>query len=328
MSNRKDTQTLLDEYYKTRPESTVIKIRGQIDRPELYAYERKIGKQLVDMDAIEIAKMVISFAEKKNNSYKLSYRSYDTRMCILRDFFYWYIENYEVIKNPCNDKRIKGRSAIELLSENKSSAFTIESMNDAIKQIRDSQIEEYADYLECIMLLFYCGFPDAIDIVNCKDSDINHETKKVMVRGREVQLSDRCYELLVKVHNMEDYPAYRGNFVMVSCNESYFKFPTRSKYVGEANDRPPEYWAAYINRVFNREITNKLSLNINARTLYLLGFYDYIVERVGKEEANRLIMSYRNSEDTKTIMELANDYGVVEQNVTILRRLLTPFVEE
>lgn len=331
MSNRKDTRTLFDEYYATRPETTVVKIRGQVDRPELYAYEKKIGKQLVDMDAMEIAEMVISFADKNsaNKVYKISYRSYDTRMSILRDFFYWYIDNYEVIKNPCVDKRIKGRNAIELFGDmGMSNTFTVESMEETIQQIRESQTEEYADYQEAIIRMFYEGFPESIDIVNLKEEEINHERKTAIVRGRELQLSDRLYELLVKVNNMKDIPAYRGVFIMISYRGSYFRFPTRERFVKESQDRPPEYWAAYINRIFNREITNKLGININARTLYLLGFYNYMINAVGEEETKRLVTSYRNTEDSKKLMGLANDYGVIEQNVTILKRLLIPYVNE
>ena len=71
---------------------------------------------------------------------------------------------------------------------------------------------------------------------------------------------------------------------------------------------------------------NKLDININARTLYLRGFYDFMVDTVGKEETDRLIMSIRNSDDSRKIMSLAEEYGVVEQNVTTLKKVLMPFV--
>jgi hypothetical protein len=61
---KKDTASLLDEYFTTRPETTAKKIRGQIDRPELYAYEKEIGKPLVDMEAQEIAEMIKTFSNK------------------------------------------------------------------------------------------------------------------------------------------------------------------------------------------------------------------------------------------------------------------------
>ena len=324
---KKDTASLLDEYFTTRPETTAKKIRGQIDRPELYAYEKEIGKPLVDMESQEIAEMIKTFSNKSfsNKVYKMSYRTYDTLLSILRDFFNWYIDNYEVIKNPCNDKKIKGRNVIALFADDVK-IFDKDAMEEAIERIRNDQIEEYADYQEAIIRMFYEGFPEAIDIVNLKEDDINHEKKTAIVKGREIQLSDRLYELLVKINHMDEYPAHRGSYLLMSYRGSYFKFPTRAKFEKEFNDRPPEYWAGHISRLFNRDIKNKLDININARTLYLRGFYDFMVDTVGKEETDRLIMSIRNSDDSRKIMSLAEEYGVVEQNVTTLKKVLMPFV--
>lgn len=324
---KKDTASLLDEYFITRPETTAKKIRGQIDRPELYAYEKEIGKPLVDMESQEIAEMIKTFSNKSfsNKVYKMSYRTYDTLLSILRDFFNWYIDNYEVIKNPCNDKKIKGRNVVALFADDVK-IFDKDAMEEAIERIRNDQIEEYADYQEAIIRMFYEGFPEAIDIVNLKEDDINHEKKTAIVKGREIQLSDRLYELLVKINHMDEYPAHRGSYLLLSYRGSYFKFPTRAKFEKEFNDRPPEYWAGHISRLFNRDIKNKLDININARTLYLRGFYDYMVNKVGQEETDRLIMSIRNSDDSRKIMSLAEEYGVVEQNVTTLKKVLMPFV--
>lgn len=324
---KKDTASLLDEYFTTRPETTAKKIRGQIDRPELYAYEKEIGKPLVDMESQEIAEMIKTFSNKSfsNKVYKMSYRTYDTLLSILRDFFNWYIDNYEVIKNPCNDKKIKGRNVVALFADDVK-IFDKDAMEEAIERIRNDQIEEYADYQEAIIRMFYEGFPEAIDIVNLKEDDINHEKKTAIVKGREIQLSDRLYELLVKINHMDEYPAHRGSYLLLSYRGSYFKFPTRAKFEKEFNDRPPEYWAGHISRLFNRDIKNKLDININARTLYLRGFYDFMVDAVGKEETDRLIMSIRNSDDSRKIMSLAEEYGVVEQNVTTLKKVLMPFV--
>ena len=322
-----NTHDLIDEYFKTRPETTVRKIRSQIDRQELYDYERKIDKPLVDMDAMEIAEMIKTFTNKSFSKkvYKVSFRTYDTILSFLRDFFNWYIDNYKVIKNPCNDKRIKGRNVLHMFADS-TDVFTKDSMEEAIVQIRNSQIEEYADYQEAIIRMFYEGFPESIDIVNLKEGDVNKEKKTAIVRGREIQLSDRLYELLHKINMMETYPAYRGDYLMMSYRGSYFKYPTREKFKNEFNERPPEYWASYISRVFNRDIKIKLDININARTLSLRGFYDYVVENYGQEETDRMIMSVRSPEDAKKLMAAADQYGIQEQNVTTLKKLLMQFV--
>ena len=325
---RKTTAELLDEYFKTRPESTTMKIRGQIDRPELYAYEKSAGRTLVEMDSYDIAQMIKTFANKKYSSkvYNMSYRTYDMLLSILRDFFNWYIDNYEIIKNPCNDKKIKGSNVIALLSSD-GETFDKNALNTLIERIRKDQLEECADYQEAVVLMFYEGFAEAVDIVNCKEDDVDHDRKTVIVKGREIHLSDRLYELLEKIHSRTEYPAPKGSYVFLSYRNSYFKFPTRERYRDEFNERPPEYWAGYISRMISRDIKNKMDININARTIYLLGFYDYIVRGAGQDRANELILSVRSPEDAKTIMKYARDYGVVEQNVTTLKRLLMPYIK-
>lgn len=326
-----DTKKLLDEYFATRPQSIVIKVRGQLDKPELYAYEKRIGKKLVEMDAIEIVEMLKTFGNKglTTKTFKTTFRSYATLLSMLRDFFNWYIDNYEIIKNPCNDKRIKGKSATALLDDTEAlSAFTTENVESIIESIRNNYTEENADYREAIVRMFYEGFPDAIDIANMKESDIDHDKKTVVVRGHEIQLSDRLYELLVKIHNMKELPAFRGVYVLLSCNDSYFKFPTREKFENEFKDRTPEYWAGHISRLFNRDIKNKMDLNINGRTLYLCGLYDYMVKRIGREETNQILRSVGKSEETKALMELAKEYNVTEKNSTLLKMSLLPFVKD
>lgn len=322
-----NTAELLDQYYATKPKSTVDKIRTQIDRPELYAYERKINKPLADMDCVEIMEMLKTFvnANYKDKQYKMSYRTYDFAISTLRGFFDWYIDNVKVIKNPCNDKRIKGTAKLQFLKEEGTEVFNRAAMEQIIVDIRNDLIPEYADYMESIIRLYYEGCAESLEIVNIKCSDVDHEKKSITVRGKEIILSDRCYELIVKIHNMTDYPAFRGHYVMVSCDDSYFKFPTRESKQNE--DRTAEFYANYLSRVFIKEIKTKRKLNINARTLYLLGFYDFIVDSVGAAKAKTIITTSNNSEYSKEIIALAQEYNLTEKNSTALRNLLIPFVE-
>ena len=50
------TKQLLDEYFQEEAAKgrKLRRSRSQLDRPELYAYEQKIGKQLVEFDADDI----------------------------------------------------------------------------------------------------------------------------------------------------------------------------------------------------------------------------------------------------------------------------------
>lgn len=321
-----NTAELLDQYYATKPQSTVEKTRAQIDRPELYRYEQKINKPLVEMDCLEIIDMLKSFnnANYSEKQYKMSYRTYDFLISTLRGFFDWYIDNVQVIKNPCNDKRIKGSAKIKYLKDEEQKTFNKEDMEQIIQDIRNDLIEQYADYLETIIRLHYEGCADSTEIVKIKNSDVNHKRKSVMIRGQEKILSDRCYKLFKKVHNMTDYPAFRGSYIMVDCDDSYMKFPTRASYKG--TDRNIDFYSNYLSRTLIKEIKTKRKLNINARTLYLLGFYDYLVNRVGEEKTKEIITTSKDSELTRELLEYAQDYNLTERNSTSIRNLLMQFV--
>ncbi len=320
------TKELFDMYFATRAESSVKKIRGQIDRPEVYAYEEKIGKHLEDMDTQDIIGMMRTFklSSDTEKNYKVSTRTYEIMLSLYRSFFDWYIDNIKIIKNPCNSKEIRGK-VTELFTRD-GKILTWNVLQELIDDIRFNSLPEVADYYECLIRACYEGFPRMLDLVTFKESDINHEKKTVIICGREVKISDRLHKLFVTINHMDTFPAHRGYYMMIDCDGSYFKFPTRERNIYDGKD--PEYWASYLNRVFNREIKVKMGMNVNARMVYLLGFYDYIVKKCGKSEAERLVTAKRDSEAAEKLMGLADEYGIVQKNVTNLKQMLGQFIED
>ena len=55
------THELFDKFFEGKDPETVRKTRPQVDRPEVYAYEIKVGKQLVEMNEEELFAMICSF---------------------------------------------------------------------------------------------------------------------------------------------------------------------------------------------------------------------------------------------------------------------------
>lgn len=314
------TKELFEQYFTSeRPDLTAAKIRGQVDRKELYEYEKKINKQLVDMDAMEIFGLLKSIIVKDGVTYNIPYKTYDIMLVILRDFFNWYIKNYKVIINPCYDKRIRGKNVVKLF-EGEREIFTKEAYEHIIKTIQEKQhVEEYAIYQECVVRMFYEGFSEPVDIVSLKELDGN----EVLINGRYHTLSDRLVYLMHRIHEMEYYPAYRGQYVMIHYNGSYMKFPTRKYY--EEGERTEYHWCAHINRIINREIKAKYGLNVNARLLYLRGFYDWCIKSIGKELLDNII-SDKAKDKQHILAELANKYGVREKNISSIKKSLTIFV--
>ena len=66
-------------------------------------------------------------------------------------------------------------------------------------------------------------------------------------------------------------------------------------------------------------------VDIGYRKLYLLGFYDTLVKKYGEKRAKEIITSIRVSEDINALATVMNEYGLVIDNMTYLRRNLVQF---
>lgn len=69
------TKQLMEEYFAEQEKlgRDVRRRKSQLERPELYAYEKTIGKQLVEFDADDILGMIATFENKK-------------KICLCRDW--------------------------------------------------------------------------------------------------------------------------------------------------------------------------------------------------------------------------------------------------
>ena len=114
------TKELFDLYYESVKGTSAEKTRPQIDKPELYAYEMKIGKELLDMEVDDLFGLIIELRNKRRGkeiNFMISHSSYDQISTLLRALFNYYIDNVEPIRNPMNDKRMKGKEATKRLAQ-------------------------------------------------------------------------------------------------------------------------------------------------------------------------------------------------------------------
>ena len=320
------TQQLFDEFFASmnKGETYLRKIRPKADRPEVYAYEKKIGKQLVDMNVDELFDMLRTFNE---DGFSISYSSYDSLAVLFRQVFEYYIDHYELIRNPWNNKRMRGMAAYEEIAAGKETI----SWNDveaAITEIYKTNETDRAKYIECILRLFYNGFERAEEIVMLKESMIDFKAHTARLSGRVVQLDEQCFNLLVEIHNMSVMKGWRGDYVMASWNDSYFKFPIRPKEESEFDSRPFAEVCNLINRTIAERIRKGLHFDINYRMLYFLGFYDFMIKTYGKERTNRILTSSRVREDVTDLENAARMYGITKLTSSQIKRSMRPFICE
>ena len=328
MKRKITTKELFDDYFKDMPLEKSKKIRPQIDREEVYAHEIKLNKRLIEMNSDELFDMLLTFKNNKsskNKSYRMAYSTYNHIASLYRAVFEFYCYKYEVIRNPFHEKAMKGAEASKRLSRD-IEAFSYEKFEEIIKMIREEYDESRANYYECILLLFYNGFKKAEEIVNLKEENIDFKNKFVILPGRTIKLSDRCFELLIYVHNLEYIDCIRGDYPVVSWRGSYFKHIIRKKEVDAFDERPQEEIANIINRRIIENVNKRLGVAINYRLLYMLGFYDYLVREKGAEKVREFVLTPRNDEDIKEFFLLSKKYNVLYDNITYIKQNLKPFI--
>ncbi|MGN1456524.1 MAG: hypothetical protein ACI4XP_01070 [Acutalibacteraceae bacterium] len=323
------TKELLDKFYSSEEvKGTSMELyRSNIDKPELYAYEKKIGKELIDMNVDELFGLVNEYAIAKYGvdvPYMTNHLSYDQLAVSFRRIFNFYSETVELIRNPWYDKRMKGTQAINELSKNKES-FTFDNVRDIISKLHSSLEPDRADYVELLILLFYSGFKNAEEIVLLKENMIDHRNETVALPGRIVQLTDRCYNLLVRFHNQTEIQEH-AKYVLVPWQSGYFNFIVRPDSVLDINNRPLKSMCDIINRLFSTHINKPFKTKINYSMLYWLGFYDFLFKKYGTE-TDKILTSKGDEEDIAKLATGAREYGVKYSNITHLKIKLKPFIK-
>ena len=322
------TKQLISRYFKSIEGTPAEKQRAIIDKTELYDYEEKIGKELIDMDVDDLFGLINELNNKKNGKdipFMTAHYSFDHLTVLLRAIFNFYIDTVEPIKNPLYDKRMKGKEATKRLAQGKET-LRFDYVQSIINKVHNDTTEDRADYVELIMLLYYSGFENAEEIATFKGSAINHRNRTVAMTGRTVQLTDRCYELLQKFEGIDELVEWR-TYYLITYRGGYFKFIVQEKQLAEFDDRDIRSICDMINRQISVYVNQPYNTKINFSILYWLGFYDSIVKKYGEKETNRMLLSFRNSDDVTKLMNCARDYGVKVDNISHLKRFLRPFVK-
>lgn len=324
----KPTKEVVDGYLSGLDEVTLKKIKGQIWRPEVEEYEEKLGKQIFDMNEEELIEMICTFGNRKSRSKEgiqpgsASFRMY---VSLFRNLFQYYIENCELISNPFNTTKFKRLRAKVTYAEGKG-VLSYSDVENVIKQIHQKYTPDKANYLECIILLFYNGFSNAREIVDLKEEMINFRTGEVILPGRVIRISPRCQELLMEVHNMESMTSLSKQKRMVAWHSGYFKHIIDE----QKEDQFQELDAADVGRKINARISidvaRTFSIDINYKKLHYLGFYDFLVKEYGKTRTVEIIKSNRDSEAINDLMIAARKYGMVMENFRYFKTELCAFI--
>lgn len=324
------TSEVFKKYLEANPGTTVETSMTSISKPELYEYEQKIGKQLFDMNVDDMFGLieVLSRRKQRNSVTFLTYQaSYYQLTSRLRDLFDFYIDNYEIIKNPLNDKRMRGQVAKQKLVEGKE-PFTWEYVESIIKRIHADYERNHADYIELLILMYYNGFKSPSEIVNLKPDMIDHRRREVRLPGRTIRISERCYQLLSKFDKMDYIDGYRERYVLKNWRGGYYKFIIKQYAELLFNDRKPQLVCDSLSRIMYAQVNERYDTKISYAYLYYLGFYDFMVSKYGLAKTNEIITTKHDSGLVDLLIEAAREHGMNYSNVSKLKNNLLMFIKE
>ena len=291
------TQQLVKEYLGQYDSVNVKKIKGTVDNPLIYEYETKINKQLVDMNADDLIGMFKYIQDntinKSGTKHCFSYYSLSMMCNRIKNLLSFYSYHYKAINNPFDfDKRLKVDNLLQTL-DGENQAITEEQFELIIQKLRAKLGDYRSDLYELILRLIHSGIENTVDILKIKEDMINFDEKYILFENRILKISDRVIELL-KI-NQEPYKTtgnnkilkafhYNGSYVSLFVAEKKSS-KTSSKNSAKNADRNLK---SKLQVVFN-EIRKMLKehkeygidVEINYKTIYLLGLSEYLKNELG-----------------------------------------------
>lgn len=327
------TEQLMKEYFaeQERQGKDVRRNQSQLDRPEVYAYEQKIGKQLVEFDADEILEMISTFQNKKNKfAYaeegpKMSANSYKRYISGYKQIFLFYVKYHELVRSPYDDPKLKGIN-IHIHRAESRDRLTWAKVEGILNRLSTKYEYERACYFELIIRLFYDGFANAQEVINMKEADINTRRREVTVPGRIVRLSERTYQLLLENHKATQMDVHRTKMDMMSWHGSYMKFFVHNGRVSDFSAIDALSVARKITVPISSTIPKDFGISLSFRRLYLLGFYDYLVRNTSEERAKEMILAKSSPAAQEEFMALVDAYPVITDNAFVLKQSLVEFI--
>lgn len=328
------TEKLFDEYFAEEEAKgrDVHRGRSQLARPEVYAYEQKIGKQLVEFDADDILGMIATFRNKKSKfAYaeegpKMSANSYKRYISGYKQIFLFYVRKYELLRSPYDDPKLKGINVHVHRAEIRD-RLTREKVEDIISRLSSKYEPVRAQYYELMIRLFLDGFAESQEIIRMTKSDIDFSRQEVTVPGRIIRLSDRTIQLLRENHNATKMETHRTKMDMVSWHGSYVKFFVHPSKISDFNALDIRAIGRKITIPISSTIPKDFGISMNYRRLYLLGFYDYMVRESCEERARELILSIGDHDANEEYMRFVTRYPIICENPSLIKQSLVEFCD-
>lgn len=297
-------------------------INSVINRSEVYEWETKLNKQLIEMNEDELLDVILSFRVRvgNNTGRRVSPSTIRNALAWYNNLWDYYSKNYKLIINPFRYDKLSISNVLNAMMQD-TPPITSETIAQIINTVRNAWDEDMANQIECTILLFYCGFREAAEIVLLKEDMIDFKEKVIHLKDRDVYVSDRCLFLLRKVHEVESRSPINSHFTYVAkaYEGGYFKFFVKDEDTDYAHGAQ-QYLASKITRRISESSRASIGYSINTRQIFLAGFYNYLCKTFGKDKAHEMIHSTNNGEYNRILLDAAQKYGAIFKNPVTLKK--------
>ena len=320
------TRELLDAFYEQKQDTIMETVKTAIDKPYLFAYEEKIGTQLVDMNEdqlLELMDVVLHHKQSGNEDQFLTMRSYDQVRNALYRLFDMYIETHPR-NNPFDNPKLKRENVRKYLAANKQ-VFTINNVREIIQNMIFDYGSEQAGYLEMLLLLFYSGFQNYQEVLQIETHNIQWERKSIQIKGRTVQLTDRCFELFRKYYYSEYVKGKYKLLYITRWKSCAFPFMVQASLRDKMVDYNEKEAQTLLAQQYSYYILKPYRVKVTYTTMYYLGVYDRLVQQYGLQTANDIIYNTGHKYSAQR-EQLRHDNYLTNAKTTQITDSLLPFV--
>lgn len=293
---KSNTREIMEDFIASFNEPhNVRKRRGQLEKPEVFDYEQKLGKQVFDMNAQELLDMIRTFKTNKSGTpTRFQVQTYASFASIWRALFDYYARNHKIILNPWNEKAMRGSRALEYLFQDRR-PFSFAELQRSIDRVYEQCSVERGKYVECFAMMFYDGFATLPDLVSFNRDMINFPRREIRFENKTIQLSDDTFKLLNFNNAQTELISGRVTLAMTSWHDSYFKIAIRRSFAEDFQKVPANMIGSKISSSFSHMLKDDDGATIGYRTIYMLGRYDAMVKHFGKEETDAFIINAASS---------------------------------
>lgn len=321
--HERDTQTVLELFFvfNNWDDERIRKSGSRIDNPNVYQYEIVLNKKLFEMSPDEILDMIKGF--KGKGSENISHTTYKAMYHLCNNVWIFYSENVELIKNPWLSPKLQIESVSNMLSLGVPK-LTKDYLDEIIENVYGdySQKGHYLEYGELFIRLSYDGVASIQEALSIKEEQIDFGNSLIIFPHKTVCIEDRTVELLKICHSFEPFVAYRETLFPVSYNGSYIPVIVKRSFIESINSRTENSMAQGIHNLLKIYMDNGITI----KQVYKLGFFDFVVSKVGKEEVRRLAFESDSRENNYTLIRLSAEYGNQVQTPSNIRADLKRFL--